>query len=1213
MEPTISSFIFQTIASFAVSVAAGNVPLIKTWFNGNKNLEDHVRECFRKALRAWSVNKGIREIEEHRWQTHLEELREFLAGESKSKEYDSLVRLWVEELRKDDVCYSFIIEHKQEIHDLRMQEGFAQVMNQLHLEHEKDREELTQIEVKLDEIKNLFKGLNNSSSGEETVNKLLSVLNNSVASLIEKLQLDSALSLLNDIENSFSELITRNTQLKAKIKYQKGLTLFFDQTGKAFSLFHDAYELAPQDPGIKEKEAQRLLYKGAYEEAKQICLTLPENNVMRIVTNVLISDDVEAAYRQLPSEHKEDYRLRYEILSIRGNSDIESTFLFDDKEVAAYQDLTYSNIFGWMFALTCHNVNLGGLLLLALNPDMVNFDKYQEAFNFAEQFYRLLSTREVERSLRMVKLQYCYWGFVLDRHESWIDEVMKIDPKDLKHHQDHQTLDITSMLMVKERYSEAFANIASMRSKITVNIANYVILMAFWAKNIDYLKWIFDVRRENGFKFNPSSAKYIAFNVFKNTSKTILQLIKEEDFGQNSDYEALKQLCLHYSDGEVDVNRLKALVNSLSEPMKPYVAMVLSKHGEAELAEQILPAKAGDSPRDLGQRIALGIMAQIPSKRSQLYRLLTEERKKGALCDDEILSIEFECSMQMEDYDNALEVVEELIKRHPDDEDVKVHHLKLLGRLHPEKLKEYEREMVSFSYSHPSYMQKVYQVFAENKYLDCAAEILYQYVLVSNDWGVKTYYFNEGSQGYIKGVVSRNYPTAEVGLFAICDMGDDNRSVFPVEIGNDVGEKLLGHQEGDSVVCEINGKNVELTIVHVVDKYGKLSLDILLESCNGSNPFMKPITIDPEKPFESFEKAIDAIGPSNQDYLQQLKELQEAYERGEKGLIHLVSHNQALEDTYSCLFSSSKVIVEPWQRLNQISFSDKAQKDVTFVLDITAVILFFEFQQKTGCCYPNKFVVSSSTYEFVLKCSKSSDTLSLFDLKEALDNQWLKRYNDYLSKDVKIRLNKLVQWMDKYCKKEMSDVTLEINHEGKSKFQVMTMNTLLLLLNKPMRCLITDDRFFMSQFGKHMRIISTETYIYMKQIEVTAYRELLMASNYMGIFLPREMIVKEYAKMEQGQKNYISYIMQDAMYNVYLFDEIVNASIRIVQTAHDILSARLTITNMLLSCLKSANPEIKGQLVNSVITELRDDILGSAEVKECMLDAARISHVIMLQ
>ena len=103
------------------------------------------------------------------------------------------------------------------------------------------------------------------------------------------------------------------------------------------------------------------------------------------------------------------------------------------------------------------------------------------------------------------------------------------------------------------------------------------------------------------------------------------------------------------------------------------------------------------------------------------------------------------------------------------------------------------------------------------------------------------------------------------------------------------------------------------------------------------------------------------------------------------------------------------------------------------------------------------------------------------------------------------------------------------------------------------------------------------------------------------------------AKMEQGQKNYISYIMQDAMYNVYLFDEIINASIRIVQTAHDILSARLTITNMLLSCLKSANPEIKGQLVNSVITELRDDILGSAEVKECMLDAARISHVIMLQ
>ena len=106
-------------------------------------------------------------------------------------------------------------------------------MNQLHLEHEKDREQLTQIEFKLVELKYLLKE-RNSSSGEETVNKLLSILNKSVASLIERLQLDSALSLLNDIENSFSELIARNTQLEAKIKYQKGLTLFFDQTGKAF-------------------------------------------------------------------------------------------------------------------------------------------------------------------------------------------------------------------------------------------------------------------------------------------------------------------------------------------------------------------------------------------------------------------------------------------------------------------------------------------------------------------------------------------------------------------------------------------------------------------------------------------------------------------------------------------------------------------------------------------------------------------------------------------------------------------------------------------------------------------------------------------------------------------------------------------------------------------------------------------------------------------
>lgn len=1213
MESMTSSFIAQTIVGFAVSVAAGNVPLIKTWFNRNKNLEDHVFDCFQKALKAWSINKGIRQIEEHRWESHMEELHHFIADGKMSGEYDDLIQLWVEELQKDSICYTFIIEHKQEIHDLRMQEGFTHVINELHYEHEKDREQFSQVGSDVKEILDLLKGKNNESSSDvDIVNRLLSVINNSIATLIEKLQLDSALFLLNDIENSFSELVSHYTLLKAKIQYQKGLALFFDQTDKAFSLFHEAYKLAPDENDIIEKEAQRLLYKGAYVDANKLCSILSEGNVIKIAAYVLSSDNAEVTFKQLPYTQQKDYRLRYEILSIRGHFNEESDFLFGNEEIGVYEDLAFSNIFGWMFALTYHNVRLGGLLLLAMNPDMVNLDKYQEAFCFVEQFYRLLSSREVERSLRMVKLQYCYWGFVLDRHESWIDEVMKIDPKDLKYHRDHQILDLTSMLMVKGRFSEAFAQIATMRARITVNVANYVILMSFWARNLDYLKWILEVRRENGFKFDSSSAKFIAFNVFKETSKTILQFIGEEDFIHKVDYEVLRQLCHYYMDEEVDVCELKALANNVSEEMKPYEAMMLSRRGEVELAEQILPAKIGDSQRDLGQRIALGIMAQIPSKRSQLYKLLSEERKKGALCDDEILSIEFEYSMQMEDYDNAIEVVEEMLKRHPNNEEVKIHYLILLGRLYPEKLKHFEQEMMAFQYSRHSYMQKVYQVFAENKYLDCATEILYRYVLATNDWGAKTYYFDEGAQGYIQNVVNRNYPSAEDGLYAICDTGDGKRIVYPVEMGDDIGEKLLGHKEGDTIRLELNGKEQELTIVHIVDKYRKLSIDILMESSEGANPFMKPITIDSDNPFNSIEQAIKNMGTGNQNYHQQLKIRQEAYESGEIGLIHLVSHNQALEETYCKLFSRSKVIVDPWQKLNHIYFGEKPHDNVTYVLDLTSVLIFFEFMQKTGCDYPNKFIISSSTYEFILKCSKSCDTLSLFEIMKALENKWLKRYNDYLSKDLAIRLNKLVHWMDIHCKKEMSEKTLEISHEGKTKFQIMTMNTILLMLNKPERCLITDDRFFYHKFGRNMRIITTETYIHEKQIEVVAYRNMLIASNYMGIDLPKRMIVEEYVKMEQGQDNLLSYIMQNAMYNIYMFDEVVNASIRIIQVAHDILSARLTITNMLVSCLKSADAKIKGQLVSSVLTELRDDVNGSRIVKECMIDAARISHVIML-
>ena len=119
--------------SFALSYIAGNIPQIKRWLERNKGLQAEIGKCYDRALKQWSVNNGIRDIERSRQSLHFEELKDVLAGKDiKDNGYVELVRLWIEELRKNETCYNFILEHKSDLLAIKIDEGFMQVAQSLN-------------------------------------------------------------------------------------------------------------------------------------------------------------------------------------------------------------------------------------------------------------------------------------------------------------------------------------------------------------------------------------------------------------------------------------------------------------------------------------------------------------------------------------------------------------------------------------------------------------------------------------------------------------------------------------------------------------------------------------------------------------------------------------------------------------------------------------------------------------------------------------------------------------------------------------------------------------------------------------------------------------------------------------------------------------------------------------------------------------------------
>ena len=1203
-------------ANFAISYASNNVPTLRELINRKKGLNDRIEKCFDKALRSWSINSGVRELEKQRINTHLQDLQKVLGGNEIPESYQDLIKYWIEELKNDSVCYDFVIENKIEIQSIKLNQRLTSISDQIQAGFESNQQQLSDALSSLEEIKSLLKSQKEVSEDQKASIETLIVtfLNISISNLINRLLLDSAKQLLKELESSFFTFIEATPVIAAKVALMKGMANLFSSPQKALKQFHEAYKLYPQDELVREKECYSLLYEGKMNEALAISEDLPPDNVIRNVAIVLASKDIVDSYKQLPAVLKFNNNLRYELLSIRGNKNQNSDFLFDGTVDKPYESLTYQNVFGWLFGMTCHNVELGGLLFLAFHPSM-DTSKYKNAFEYAKAFYSYLSKTEIERHLKMVHVNYCYWGYVFDQHPSWVDEMLKMSPRDLDRRQEDLVLTQTSMLMMSKRYSEAFTNLASIKDKINVAIANYVILMGYHSNNTEYLKWIFEVRKLNEFLFNSDSSKYIAFCINKSSAQEIEGIIDSDAFEDKNNYVVLAQLCKHHTGKNVDVNLLKNSQEGLSDDMIAYAAMVLSEHGEEKFAFKLLSPKVDERKSNVRQRIFLDILNKLPEEKPHLYRLLKENRKRGELYDTPLLEMEYHLSMRVADYENAFEVVSILYNQYPQEENVFTNYLKLIGRLYPKKLSEYMNKVIAFKFESFQNVVLLYRIFGENNYYDTAAELLYRNVKDSSDWGAKTFYTQESAMGHLVKVARKKYDDATDGQYVLCMLSDEQRVLYEAGVGNEVGEQLLGCKDGDELSIIIDGKTVSVTVVSVMNKYGKLSFDLMQENLTGANPFMKPFTIDESRPLESLEEVLKTMNPDSVNYHQLMLQQQEAYEKGEIGIAQLVNDHEIIEGYYERLFSSSKVFVAPCQMFDIVVRPKFAQYKITYVLDLTAIIMLFEYQQLSGCQYSDKFLISATTYEYIVSAMKNGRLLSMIEFSHALSSGILKRYNKLIWADVEIRMSKLVKWMDENCDKEFPEKALSLdNMPEKSEIQVLLSNTISLLLNEPQRCLITDDHAIEMKLRGLGFIISTEEFMKFKDggENYRSYCDFLIQCNYIGVNLTKDFIVTEYKKMELAQPNLINYIMQNASHNAAICANIINAGFLIVMEAKDISLARITITNMFVAMIKSLRDELKSELITNTLSRIPYQYRNTRIVKTCLIDAARICNVIIL-
>lgn len=164
------------LISFAISVAAGNVPTIKSLIE-KESLQERLDYCFKKALKRWTLNEEACKAMSHNMPKHINDLKSFIEDGSRGMHpmVKQLMRLWIEEMESDNICGHFLLSHKQDILAVKLENSAAQLKAELIQPIQNISEEQKEQTRKLDDIKQLIIKMQQEKKRQKTMRLLLRI------------------------------------------------------------------------------------------------------------------------------------------------------------------------------------------------------------------------------------------------------------------------------------------------------------------------------------------------------------------------------------------------------------------------------------------------------------------------------------------------------------------------------------------------------------------------------------------------------------------------------------------------------------------------------------------------------------------------------------------------------------------------------------------------------------------------------------------------------------------------------------------------------------------------------------------------------------------------------------------------------------------------------------------------------------------------------
>ena len=1053
---------------------------------------------------------------------------------------------------------------------------------------------------------------------KDTINMFLSKIGGVDSSVIKRLmpnlresinslKMVTANKYLNTIWQEVEINYTNDYGLKASIMYLMGECARFLKNADSMELHKKAYDFMKRGEDVDEFVLEGVIYEACrsheYEKAEAYAkelVAVDQANSWSYVPSLMQCDNLSKEVDNLPIRVDKIKALSLCIMLGGGKGhdlgvDI-NTYSYNDLET-----ITLGNFHLWILDLSvavtrfCQN-----LVVLPNIHDMYN-SKMEDVHRLTKTFLEQLKNTEIENPLNDITFLYAATGYFLDQGGRWI--TMLETAKPTEEMKEIYTLMYAIILNDAGKYGEAKKILQEYKGEAIAAILNRRFSLAYRNNDFQECEDIYRLACDKQVSIPDHLASFFFATVYKN-SESIKDCIERVCFDTELTGKAFLVFVNHIKGGDIDNGFLSQYKFEFNKAIAPYMALVAKDHVSLELAIEICEHSVDYRVLDMRTGILIDLYKSNRNYSQKLYRLLQGLRKAHQMTVD-TLSLELNFAMEIGDSDSSLEITSALVKMMPDNIAAWANHAQSLYRCggHEKEIIELEPKFIGATLTVQAtiVLFSLYHAINETQF---ALNILYDQIVLTQDQELKDFYISMHMNYEVDKLISETKDIVEKDDMVVFAINGQDKDCVVTQ--GSVYDVLIGCKAGDKRVVELT-ENTEVEIKSIHTKYYKMLRDIYKEI--GEKRSSKSIKMFNTNDFDFDNDPLGSLqkmaGISEETKAHEQTML-DKYHKGELSLFCFMKDQESVSDAYEKLFGAFKVCTMPLAVYQKMLNDNDRWKDRKVLLDLTSMIVLFEFERRYGLNTDLTFTITKSIQ---------------LSLREQIINEE-KGFPQYISNTILDRLgvdmidntktvlwNKLKaleNWTANHCRVETVEEIVNYDLSEHSNEWMRIMMECAILVQKGM-LLLSEDWFYSKTFLSAFPMMSTYNWLKMMGVEnADKWGQFMLDCGNVGYPMTAEYVLSQYELLSQSKPNAYHTCVDNIRYSITSWESVVEAAKMLVDGF--VTPAKITASTNMLVVLFSAMDEKTCRVIIK-----KEMIRPTNKVwLQCMRDALTISHPLIL-